>query len=48
MNFQNDLPVHCVIYSFIGGKPDHLSDLPYAVLVALIVIHATTFPFAIV
>ena len=46
--FQNDFPVHCVIYSFIGGKPDHLSDLPYAVLVALIVIHATTCPFAIV
>ena len=45
---QNDFPVHCVIYSFIGGKPDHLSDLPYAVLVALIVIHATTCPFAIV
>ena len=45
---QNDFPVHCVIYSFIGGKPDHLSDLPYAVLVVLIVIHATTFPFAIV
>ena len=45
---QNDFPVHCVIYSFIGGKPDYLSDLPYAVLVALIVIHATTCPFAIV
>ena len=45
---QNDFPVHCVIYSFIGGKPDHLSDLPYAVLVALIVIHATTCPIAIV
>ncbi|CAH3167319.1 unnamed protein product [Porites evermanni] len=45
---QNDFPVHCVIYSFIGGKPDHLSDLPYAVLVALIVIHATTCPFVIV
>ena len=47
--FQNDFPVHCVYtYSFIDGKPDHLSDLPYAVLVALIVIHATTCPFAIV
>ena len=45
---QNDFPVHCVIYSFIGGKPDYLSDLPYAVLVALIVIHATTCPIAIV
>ena len=45
---QDDFPVHCVIYSFIGGKPDYLSDLPYAVLVALIVIHATTCPFAIV
>ena len=45
---QNDFPVHCVLYSFIGGKPDYLSDLPFAVLVALIVIHATTCPFAIV
>ena len=45
---QNDFPVHCVIYSFIGGKPDHLSYLPFAVLVALIVTHATTCPFAIV
>ena len=45
---QKDFPVHCVIYSFTGGKPDHLSDLPYAVLVVLIVIHATTCPFAIV
>ena len=44
---QNDFPVNCVVYSLIGGKPDHLSGLAYAVLVALIVIHATTCPFAI-
>ena len=44
---QNDFPVNCVVYSLIGGKPDHLSDLAYAVLVALIVIHATTCPFTI-
>ena len=44
---QNDFPVNCVVYSLIGGKPDHLSDLAYAILVALIVIHATTCPFAI-
>ena len=39
--------MNCVVYSLIGGKPDHLSDLNYAVLVALIVIHATTCPFTI-
>ena len=44
---QNDFPVNCVVYSLIGGKPDHLSDLAYASLVALIVIHATTCPFTI-
>ena len=44
---QNDFPVNCVVYSLIGGKPEHLSDLAYAVLVALIVIHATTCPFTI-
>ena len=36
-----------MIYSLIGGKPDHLSDLSYAILVALIVIHAMTCPFTI-
>ena len=45
---QNEFPGNCVLYSFIGGKPDHLSDLSYAVLVALIVIHTTTCPFTIV
>ena len=45
---QNKFPGNCVIYSFIGGKPDHLSDLSYAILVALIVIHTTTCPFTIV
>ena len=44
---QYEFPGNCVLYSFIGGKPDHLSDLSYAVLVALIVIHATTCPFTI-
>ena len=44
---QNEFPGNCVIYSLIGGKPDHLSDLAYAILVALIVIHATTCPFTI-
>ena len=39
--------MNCVVYSLIGGKPDHLSDLAYAVLVTLIVIHATTCPFTI-
>ena len=45
---QNEFPGNCVVYSFIGGKPDHLSDLSYAILVALIVIHATTCPFTVV
>ena len=44
---QNEFPGNCVVYIFIGGKPDHLSDLSYAILVALIVIHATTCPFTI-
>ena len=44
---QYEFPGNCVLYSFIGGKPHHLSDLSYAVLVALIVIHATTCPFTI-
>ena len=44
---QYEFPGNCVLYSFIGGKPDHLSKLSYAVLVALIVIHATTCPFTI-
>ena len=44
---QYEFPGNCVLYSFIGGKPDHLSDLSYAILVALIVIHATTCPFTI-
>ena len=45
---RNEFPENCVLYSFIGGKPDHLSDLSYAILVALIVIHTTTCPFTIV
>ena len=45
---QNEFPGNCVVYSFIGGKPDHLSDLSYAILAALIVIHTTTCPFTIV
>ena len=45
---QNEFPGNCVVYSFIGGKPDHLSDLSYAILAALIVIHTTTYPFTIV
>ena len=45
---QNEFPGNCVIYSFIGGKADHLSDLSYAILIALIIIHATTCPFTIV
>ena len=45
---QNDFPVNCVVYSLIGGKPDHFSDLAYAILVVLIVIHTTTCPFTIV
>ena len=45
---QNEFPGNCVIYSLIGGKPDHLSDLSYAILVALIVIHAMTCPFTFV
>ena len=45
---QNEFPANCVVYSFIGGKPDHLSDLSYAILAALIVIHTTTCPFTIV
>ena len=45
---QNEFPGNCVLYSFIGGKPVHLSDLSYAILIALIVIHATTCPFTIV
>lgn len=44
---QNGFPGNCVIYSLIGGKPDHLSDLSYAILAALIVIHAMTCPFTI-
>ena len=44
---QNEFPGNCVLYSFIGGKPVHLSDLSYAILIALIVIHATTCPFTI-
>ena len=44
---QNEFPGNSVIYSLIGGKPDHLSDLSYVILVALIVIHATTCPFTI-
>ena len=45
---QNEFPGNCVLYSFIGGKPDRLSDLSYAILVAVIVIHTTTCPFTIV
>ena len=45
---QNEFPGNCVVYSFIGGKPDHLSHLSYAILAALIVIHTTTCPFTIV
>ena len=45
---QNEFRGNCVLYSFIGGKPDRLSDLSYAILVALIVIHTTTCPFTIV
>ena len=45
---QNEFPGNCVLYSFIGGKPVHLSDLSYAILIALIVIHATTCPFTVV
>ena len=45
---QNEFPGNCVVYSFIGGKPDHLSHLSYAILVALIVIHTMTCPFTIV
>ena len=45
---QNEFPGNCVVYSFIGGKPDHLSHLSYAILTALIVIHTTTCPFTIV
>ena len=45
---QNEFPGKCVLYSFIGGKPHHLSDLSYVILFALIVIHATTCPFTVV
>ena len=45
---QNEFPGNCVVYSFIGGKPHHLSDLSYVILFALIVIHATTCPFTVV
>ena len=45
---QNEFPGNCVVYSFIGGKPNHLSDLSYVILFALIVIHATTCPFTVV
>ena len=44
---QNEFPVNCVIYIFIGGKPDHLSDETYAILVALIAIHTMTCHFGI-
>ena len=44
---QNEFPGNCVVYSFFGGKPDHLSDLSYVILFALIVILATTCPFTI-
>ena len=45
---QNEFRGNCVVYSFIGGKPNHLSDLSYVILFALIVIHATTCPFTVV
>ena len=45
---QNEFPGNCVVYIFIGGKPDHLSDLSYVILFALIVIHATTCLFTVV
>ena len=45
---QNEFPRNCVVYSFIGGKPNHLSDLSYVILFALIVIHVTTCPFTVV